>query len=255
MMSYWILALALPLLLQAAPSYVRLLPQDCHEIYRSGENRSGVYTIYPEEEAPVQVYCDMGCKEDSFRGWTVFQRRMDGSVNFYRPWEQYKNGFGNKSGEYWMGLDSLYSMTKNKRYELRVDLEGFDGAKVYAEYTYFSIGDEDTSYTLQVGGFMDGGAGDSLYYHNGARFSTFDRENSYYHYYYDYYYYYYNYYYSCARESLGAFWYFGCHLTNPNGIYMWTVDWNNYGKAVSWYSWRGLEYNLKSITMKIRPAP
>ncbi len=33
----------------------------------------------------------------------VIQRRMDGSVNFYRPWNQYKKGFGNVESEYWMG--------------------------------------------------------------------------------------------------------------------------------------------------------
>ncbi|MCI4394081.1 hypothetical protein PGIGA_G00164500 [Pangasianodon gigas] len=155
-----LLALFLPVLVAAAPAYVRILPQDCQEIYRSGVNRSGVYTIYPSDTTPVEVYCEMSCTEDSSRGWTVIQRRIDGSVNFYRRWNQYRNGFGNKSGEYWLGLENLYMMTHNKLYELKVDLEDFDGLTASALYTTFSVGPEMNGYVLQVGGFVEKGAGE-----------------------------------------------------------------------------------------------
>ncbi|KAL7851919.1 hypothetical protein SRHO_G00177040 [Serrasalmus rhombeus] len=108
------LALLLPLLVGSTSVSQELFPTDCSDVYTNGDKLSGVYTIYPAGDTPVQVYCDMGCNGDiKDAKWTVIQRRMDGSVNFYRPWEQYKKGFGNKYGEYWLGhlqLDYLPSL-------------------------------------------------------------------------------------------------------------------------------------------------
>ncbi|XP_059411091.1 microfibril-associated glycoprotein 4-like [Carassius carassius] len=83
---------------------------------------------------------------------------MDGSVNFYRPWDQYKRGFGNVEGEYWLGLENMYQLTRNRKYMLRVDLEDFTGRKGFALYSSFSVGPEADGYKLQVSGFKAGGA-------------------------------------------------------------------------------------------------
>ncbi|XP_026194622.1 angiopoietin-2-like, partial [Anabas testudineus] len=107
-------------------------PVDCSDIrQQDNSSPSGVYTLYPlGERSAVQVYCDM---DSSGGGWTVFQRRMDGTVNFYRPWDYYKFGFGDPAGEYWLGLDNIYYLTNQRKYEY--------------------------GYKLQVSGFSDGGAG------------------------------------------------------------------------------------------------
>ncbi|CAB1344167.1 unnamed protein product [Coregonus sp. 'balchen'] len=104
------------------------LPQDCDDIYQHDNTKpSGVYTIYPGGPiTPLHVYCDMDT--DGGR-WTVFQRRMDGTENFYRPWAHYKSGFGNVAGEYWLGLDNIFLLTMRKKSELRVDMEDFEGGK------------------------------------------------------------------------------------------------------------------------------
>ncbi|XP_078135838.1 microfibril-associated glycoprotein 4-like [Sander vitreus] len=232
-----VLVLLAPLLTSCHPL---VLPVDCSDIYNHDNSRpSGVYTIYPiGATSALQVYCDM----DSQGGrWTVFQRRMDGTVNFYRGWDQYKAGFGIAAGEYWLGLESLYHLTQRKKYELLVDMEDFEGKKAFARYSSFSIDAESYRYTLYVSGFTDGGAGDALSYHNGQMFSTFDEDLD-------------SYSGNCARLRLGAFWYNSCHNTNPNGVYRWGADSTLHAVGMEWYQWKGRNYSLKTISMKIRPV-
>eukprot|EP00064_Thunnus_orientalis_P025174 superscaffoldBa00012073_g25510 len=179
---------------------------------------------------------------DSVGGrWTVFQRRMDGSVNFYRPWDHYKKGFGIAAGEYWLGLENLFHLTRRKKVELLVDMEDFSGKKVFARYSSFSIESEFYGYRLHVSGFKNGGAGDSLSYHNKQKFSTFDRDqdpDSR----------------DCAKLHLGAFWFNRCHYSNPNGIYRLEADGTVKYVGVEWQTWKGYNRSLKTISMKIRPV-
>ena len=97
-------------------------------------------------------------------GWTVFQRRLDGSVEFYLDWKSYKNEFGDLKGEFWLGNDNLHRLTATDDTILRVDLEDFDGNKAYAEYTTFKVADEADKYRLLIGGYS-GTAGDSMAFH------------------------------------------------------------------------------------------
>ena len=118
-------------------------------MYKSGKNISGVYTIDPDGLGPFDVFCDQTTARG---GWTVFQKRLDGSVNFYRYWSDYKRGFGNLSGEYWLGLDKIYRLTKLKN-TLRVDLEDTKGKTAYAAYEMFAVANETAKYKLSVGNY------------------------------------------------------------------------------------------------------
>ena len=115
-------------------------------------------------------------------GWTVFQRRKDGSVDFYRNWTDYEEGFGDLNGEFWLGLSKIHCLTQDGTdYTLRVDLEDFENETRYAKYPTFNIGNSTTDYTITVGGYC-GDAGDSMTssgygYVNGMKFSTKDRDN------------------------------------------------------------------------------
>ena len=155
------------------------LPLDCQEAYVLGCTRSGVYTIDPGCGKPFSVWCDM----NNGGGWTVFQRRNDGSENFYRGWTEYENGFGNVKGEFWLGLKKISCLTKvSVKTKLRIDLADFAGHSKYACYDYFHVGTPSTNYKLTIGGYQNwgiGAAGDSMTRHNlnGMPFSTYDRDN------------------------------------------------------------------------------
>ena len=205
-------------------------------VYRdAGHTKSGEYKIrIPNNKNVVTVYCDQ--KTDG-GGWLVIQRRNDGSVDFYRDWGDYKIGFGDVSGEFWMGNEHLHSLTRDQQ-ELRVDLVDFNGNTAYAKYASFSVGSESENYKLSVSGFS-GTAGDSLKHHNGQEFSTKDRDNdgqSSYH---------------CSQHFKGGWWYRACHFANLNGLYYHRARHDSTG--VTWWDWKNKQESLKKSEMKIRP--
>uniref|UniRef100_A0AAY4BFC1 Fibrinogen C-terminal domain-containing protein n=1 Tax=Denticeps clupeoides TaxID=299321 RepID=A0AAY4BFC1_9TELE len=215
-----------------------LLPLDCSDIHNHDSTKpSGVYSIYPGGPiSPLQVYCDM---ETDGGGWTVFQKRLDGSVNFYRPWDHYKKGFGNVNGEFWLGLDNIVLLTLRKKNELRVDMEDWEGTKVYAQYSSFSVDQEALGYALHLDGFVDGGAGDALKNHNGMKFSTYDKDQD-------------TWDNNCARHFMGGFWFLNCHDANPNGLFIPDSATPHGPVLVSWDTWKGNKYSLKGISFKMR---
>ena len=80
----------------------------------------------------------------------MFQKRLDGSVDFYRGWDDYKRGFGNLNGEFWLGLDKIHRLSK-ERSRLHVDLGDTTGKTAYAEYDFFGVASERSKYKLSLG--------------------------------------------------------------------------------------------------------
>ena len=124
--------------------------KSCADVFNSGDKISGVYKIDPDGLGEFEVFCDQATAGG---GWTVFQKRLDGSVDFFRPWDDYKRGFGNLNGEFWLGLDKINRMTVSSRNKLRVDLEDLHGATVFAEYSSFSVASERVKYQLSLGSY------------------------------------------------------------------------------------------------------
>ena len=167
-------------------------------------------------------------------GWTVFQRRQDGSVDFYRNWVDYENGFGTLTGEHWLGLSKIYRITQKRSNTLRVDLEDFDRNTSYAKYSTFNIGNSSTHYTLTASGYS-GTAGDCISGHSTKKFSTKDRNNDH----------------NCASAYKGAWWYHACHCANLNGLYL-SGPHGSYADGINWALWKGHHYSLKFTEMKVR---
>ena len=159
---------------------------------------------------------------------------------------EYKTGFGNLEGEHWLGLDNMYLLTHQSSDppQLRVDLADWEGNTAFAKYGQFSVGDENSDYTLSVSGYQSAStAGDSLAFrHNGQRFSTPDRENNVWgdH---------------CAWYYHGPWWHRHCYHSLLTGKY-YTSGGPRYSPphGINWTSWKGLYYSLRYANMKIRPG-
>ncbi|XP_059159782.1 fibrinogen C domain-containing protein 1-like [Physella acuta] len=175
----------------------------------------------------LDVMCDT---QTDGGGWTVIQRRFNGSTDFYRGWDEYKNGFGEvNGGEFWLGNENIYRLTSLAKHELRVDLK-YKNKDYYAQYSSFSVGSEIENYTIKVTGYS-GDAGDALVHHDNCRDNDRARNLN------------------CAMKYRGAWWYHECHSANLNG------EWGNiaYGRGVTWEPTSG-QYNSATFTeMKIRP--
>ncbi|KAG8554495.1 hypothetical protein GDO81_003809 [Engystomops pustulosus] len=209
--------------------------KNCKELQEQGEVLSDWYTIYPASGKPLQVLCDM---HTDGGGWTVFQRRSDGSVDFYRDWNSYKKGFGSRLNEFWLGNENLHTLTSTGTWELRVDLQDFEYRKYYAKYSSFQILGENENYKLLLGGFKEGDAGDSMAFHGNMPFSTKDRDSTV-----D----------KCPSVYKGGWWYNRCHFANLNGLYLGGKH-ETYGDGINWAKGKDYYYSYKFTEMKIRPV-
>lgn len=131
-------------------------------------------------------------------GWTVIQRRLNGSVDFYRDWHDYKQGFGSLDGEFWLGLDKLHALTSSENMELRITLRDFNETEKYANYDAFKIANETEKYALQTIGAYVGNAGNAFGWHVGMHFTTKDQDNDK------------DEKANCAIDKHGAWWYESC---------------------------------------------
>ncbi|CAC5362058.1 Fibrinogen-like protein A,Ryncolin-4,Fibrinogen C domain-containing protein 1-A,Tenascin-N,Angiopoietin-related protein 7,Ficolin-1-A,Ficolin-1-B,Ficolin-2,Ficolin-1,Fibrinogen C domain-containing protein 1-B,Fibrinogen C domain-containing protein 1 [Mytilus coruscus] len=195
--------------------------RDCTDIRKMNTKAtSGVYTIFPKNQYKVKVYCDMNTDGG---GWTIIQRRFDGSVNFQRNWKKYENGFGKVDGEYWLGNKHIHSLTSSgkclatsEKYELRIDITKLSNKKKYAVYKTFVVDDAASKYKRTVGNYS-GNAGNNLVYHNRMKFSTVDQDND-------------QYYDSCV-DTWGPWWHKGCCRSGLNSKFEENMYWQYYAKT------------------------
>lgn len=222
-----------------------------------------IHPIKVDEAEAFPVLCDSRLAGP---GWTVVQRRFDGSVKFYRNWLEYKEGFGNLSGEFFIGLDKLHRMTTSRPHELYVHLTDFNNDIGYAHYDNIVVAGESEAYALRELGAYSGTAGDSMRDNEHQKFTTYDRDNDVSDR-------------NCAETCLGGWWYRNCgqrfvnrltqkHLvrvcflsavlvslfSNLNGQYTQHDDYYDSAEhGIYWDEWLGPGYTMQAVQMMIRP--
>ena len=176
-------------------------------------------------------------------------RRFDGSGDYNRNWDEYKHGFGDANGEYWLGNEYLHYLTNSRAYNLRFDLEDWDGNTAYAEYSSFVVESEADNYRLRLGDYSGNASDDraedearGFLYHNNTQFSTYDRDNdnhdsS-----------------SCVvKHDYGGFWFNACSKIEINNNDCRAASCSIRNRMNRWKAWRGTQYSLMTMQMMFRP--
>ncbi|XP_065079896.1 fibrinogen C domain-containing protein 1-like [Ochlerotatus camptorhynchus] len=214
---------------------VESAPQTCANV-----PSPGVHRIQPEFgfNDEFLVLCD---QDYSGGGWTVIQNRFDGSVDFYRGWKEYENGFGDLRGEFWLGLKRIYQLVAARQHELHILMQDVDGKTAVAKYSSFSMTGPMLNYMVDSLGTYSGDAGDSFKIAEHLSFSTMDADHD-----------------GHATTNCGSlyksgWWFKACHDGNLNGLYKPGPS-EESGMMMSWSAFRGFKYGLKRSRMMIRPV-
>ncbi|XP_011932745.1 PREDICTED: angiopoietin-related protein 4 isoform X2 [Cercocebus atys] len=201
--------MAQPVDLAHNASRLHRLPRDCQELFEDGERQSGLFEIQPQGSPPFLVNCKM------------------------------------TSGEFWLGLEKVHSITGDRNSRLAVQLQDWDGN---AESLQFSVhlGGEDTAYSLQLTEPVASQLGATTVPPSGLSvpFSTWDqdhdlRRDK-----------------NCAKSLSGGWWFGTCSHSNLNGQYFRSIPQQRQElkKGIFWKTWRGRYYPLQATTMLIQPT-
>ncbi|GBM56259.1 Protein scabrous [Araneus ventricosus] len=203
--------------------FVKQLPKDCAK-----EKTNGIILIEVPSLGPLEVFCDTTSDGGP---WITVQRRFNGSESFFRDWAEYRNGFGDLKGEFWLGNKALHLLTRKRRMKLHIDMWDIQDRSFYAEYETFRIRSELDQYAIEISNHS-GNASDALTSHVGMGFSTFDKDND-------------ASSANCAVHHTGGWWYQHCHRADLNG---------RYSLGMTWYDEYSQEWlQLVRVEMKIAP--
>ncbi|XP_052694402.1 ficolin-2-like [Crassostrea angulata] len=216
-------------------------PTDCTSLHNINCGLPcGLYRVRLPYIGHVTVFCEM---EKDGGGWTVFQRRQDGSEDFYRTWTEYKNGFGNLGSEFWLGNHKLHNLLSQGTYEMRMDMEDFDNQTRYVKYSSFNVGNESSKYTVTLSGFS--GDVDDCFTSttlnnpiNNMKFSTWDDDNDLRSG-------------NCAFSQNSGWWHKSCSCSNPNGLYL-RGETSLRNEGLTYVPWRSGLYSLKVTQLMVR---
>lgn len=213
--------------------------RDCQELFQVGERQSGLFEIQFQGFLLFLVNCKMILDG----GWIVIQRCYDGLVDFNWFWEVYKVGFGDFYGEFWLGLEKVYSIMGDCNSCLVVQLWDWDGNVELLQFFVY-LGGEDMVYSLQFIVFVVGQLGVIIVLFSGffVFFFIWDqdydfcRDKN------------------CVKSFFGGWWFGICSYFNFNGQYFCFIlqQWQKFKKGIFWKIWWGCYYLLQVIIMLIQ---
>ncbi|NWV64146.1 ANGL3 protein, partial [Malurus elegans] len=137
----------------------------------------------------------------------------------------------------WLGLQKIYSISKQGNYILRIELQDWRENRRHIEYT-FSLGGPDTNYTLQLSR-LAGSIPNALPERTRLRFSTGTAGE-----------------FNCPENQQGGWWHSECEETNLNGRYVTPRSRGRLdrSKGLYWKPKKGRYYLLKSTKIMIHPT-
>ena len=158
-------------------------PRDCYDLkcFRLSKAKDGPHTIYPAKSnlTSLQISCD---QETDNGGWIMYQRRVDGTINFTRNWQDYKHGFGtngNGTTELWLGNEQVYQVLQRygkPKCELRIEADAFDGSSCWLVASNFRMHPEGRRYKMNWDRVTESqnGIAEDWNYHRHLTFKTLD---------------------------------------------------------------------------------
>eukprot|EP00731_Ephydatia_muelleri_P026639 Em0018g739a len=189
--------------------------RNCKQLYDDGFRTSGLYNIMPRSSQlchPDAQHSGLLRHVAAGRRMDVIQRRVDGTVNFNRDWVDYKMGFGNLEGNFWLGLDNIVLLTNDVNMELYV---GTVVLRLQRCRSVREVQSVQPSSRMAVklptkGVWVRGILPLSvilLQCHNGQSFSTPDKDNDA------------SLLTNCAQVYSSGWWFNSCYNANLNGVY------------------------------------
>ena len=222
-------------------------PTDCYDLkcYMVSTGKDGPHTIYPGTAAlsNVTVSCD---QTTDGGGWLIYQRRLDGAVDFARNWSDYKIGFGiigDDTKEMWMGNEKLFQIQQaygSIELEFRIEATAFNGDSCWAICYPFEIRPENESYSITWNTVKASHRAmvAHINYHKEVEFSALDRQSP-----------------NCSTRCFpfftGAWWFKTCAYFYLNGKY--TNIQTSWFSSIFIYGFKNIE-TLQTSCMMFRPV-
>ena len=186
------------------------------------------------------TYCD---QDTEGGGWTTILNR-DASKDhedFDRDYSEYEEGFGDRNGEFWLGLESIHQLTSFPCNELMVEMEMYNSSRFVARYSTFKVGSQAEGYVLTISGFYSTPEfPDDFAYQNGMKFTTKDNDQD--ELSFD----------NCAIIRNGGWWHKNCFSVKLTGDHF--EEKHETGEGIHWINIFGYSfvYSLKKASMKVR---